>query len=105
MKMTTREALAIADRIDHGHSDFITADRRYAPLWQHHFLLESYIAMLRHHGSASGDFHRANFRNVCSIMAPEFLYILGTIDFESVELDDSGLGRHMEQRESDRVSL
>ena len=82
IKLSIREALSIAEKIDHGRSDFITRDARYAPLWQHHFLRECFVGMHRNHGTGSGDFHRANFRNVCSLMAPEFLSILGLIEFD-----------------------
>jgi len=84
IKLSIREALSIAEKIDHGRTDYLTLDPRYAPLWQHHFLRESFLAMLRHHGTGSSDFHRANFRNICSIMAPEFLSILGAIQFDQI---------------------
>jgi len=105
MKMSIAEALAIAKKIDHGRCDYITGDQRFTPLWKHHFLLESYIAMLQHHETASADFHLANFRNVCLLMAPDFLDILMNIDFEGTRLDDPAPARHMTSRESNRATL
>lgn len=105
MKLSIAEALAIAHKIDHGRRDYITSDRRFTPLWRHHFLLESYIAMLLHHETASADFHMANFRNVCLLMAPDFLDILMNIDFDGTQLDDPAPARHMKSRESDRATL
>lgn len=77
---TVAAALLIAERIEQGHRDYLTSEPRFEPLWQHHFLLESFIAMLRHHDTATADFHHANFCNVCDIMAPEFLSVLDALD-------------------------
>jgi hypothetical protein len=91
-KLTVDEALSIAERIDHGHSDYMTNESRYAPLRKHHFLRESYIAMLQHPGS---EFYRANFRVVCRLMEPDFLSILESIAFEDASLDDRGARDHI----------
>ena len=79
-KLSIMQALQIADKIDRGIRDYTTSDSRFLPLWQHHFLRESFCHLLEHADSANGDSYRHNFENVCALMAPDFVMILDMID-------------------------
>lgn len=86
-KLSIKEALHIAEDIEHGRHNFVTDDDRYAPLWDHHFLSEAFLAMMQAYAAHENiEFHRHNFENICAIMCPSFQHILDCIDLPEVAM-------------------
>jgi hypothetical protein len=79
-KLSITQALQLVAKIDQGIRDHTSSDSRFAPLWRHHFLRESFYDLLEHADGANSDFYRHNFENVCALMAPDFVAILEAID-------------------------
>jgi hypothetical protein len=79
-KISIEQALRLVTKIDDGIRDHVTSDSRFTPLWQHHFLRESFYDLLEHADGVNGEFYRHNFENVCAVMAPEFAAIIEIID-------------------------
>jgi hypothetical protein len=80
MQLSITQALQIVDKIDRGIHDYLSSDSRFAPLWQHQFLRESFHQLLEHADGANSDFYLHNFENVCAVMAPDFVTILDAIE-------------------------
>jgi len=81
------DMIMIVERIDIGRLDHWTSEPRYAPLWQHPFLRESFLRLLQAYQCGHGiEFEQHNFENICALFAPEFETVLDSIDRTPLDL-------------------